>query len=224
VNTYANTFGKPSHGSKTDSGKPPASLRVDTDNPLFGQVLMTLHICDAKVSHGSAKFVASVLKYATEKTYVTLKQFAALRDIAERADSLLADDGANLIDAHLPIFRILDELPGGFLTFKNGYRFRLLSDMSSTPGQIGVSVLNPQTHDRDFIGRIYRSGLVKLHKVADSFAVFPTWISKATKADILDIGTATKHCMVCNASLTNPESVLKGIGPICAKKVKIWNV
>jgi hypothetical protein len=31
-------------------------------------------------------------------------------------------------------------------------------------------------------------------------------------------GHLTGHCCICNRELTNPESVARGIGPICADK------
>jgi len=39
---------------------------------------------------------------------------------------------------------------------------------------------------------------------------------KSEETDMFDWG-ASAHCAVCGRELTNPESVLRGIGPICAK-------
>ena len=42
---------------------------------------------------------------------------------------------------------------------------------------------------------------------------------RLTLAECQEIGRAIGRCIVCGAKLTDPESVERGIGPICAKRV-----
>ena len=41
-----------------------------------------------------------------------------------------------------------------------------------------------------------------------------------TYAEASRWGIATSHCIVCHAKLTDPDSVARGIGPVCAKNFK----
>lgn len=74
----------------------------------------------------------------------------------------------------------------------------------SKAGNLYALLLDPTTGDFE-----YARGAIRNLSAAD----------RLTSDEAALLGQALGMCIVCGATLTDPESVARGIGPVCAKKV-----
>jgi uncharacterized Zn finger protein (UPF0148 family) len=95
----------------------------------------------------------------------------------------------------------------------SGFRFSPASANSANAGAIYA-----KAHDGTYLGKVAGG---KFFKSRDCSAEDEQDVLRVVNdpfAAAVEFGKMTGHCCVCNRLLTDPESVNRGIGPICAER------
>lgn len=83
---------------------------------------------------------------------------------------------------------------------------------SKNPGALYV------TEDGQYLGKVMGGRFFKVRECGDEQEKQVVSLINDPVAAAEAYGHMTGHCCICNRELTNPESVARGIGPICADK------
>lgn len=92
-------------------------------------------------------------------------------------------------------------------------RFTLAKDDSRNPGHLYVKVRG------EYAGKISEDGVFSVcaHVPVEDRA-FIEAVARDPLAAAIEHGHKTGNCAICAKALTDPESVQRGIGPICARR------
>lgn len=94
-----------------------------------------------------------------------------------------------------------------------GFRFSPASARSANAGAIYA-----KAHDGTYLGKVMNGKFLKSRDCdADDEAGVLRVVNDPFAAAV-EHGRLTGHCCVCNRLLTDPDSVARGIGPICAER------
>lgn len=169
-------------------------------------------------------FAASLNNYLWSRGSLTPNQVAAVRNLIEEdakykeaADALAA--AAPAVEPGQPLMVAFDNAKASGLRrirMRLGeFVFKLAPEGGANPGAICVAS---------------RTGDTYLGKIMDGKLIGASSLSKEVEAEILRVianpkeeatayGFRTGECSICGIKLTNPESIERGIGPICAERV-----
>lgn len=166
----------------------------------------------------SFHFAVSLAGQVYAKGMLSERQIAAARNcIAKAADA--ANRVANAPEAELPL------LEQAFATAKGnglqrpkmtivGFRFSPAGETSANPGAIYAK-------DRDsgtYLGKFAAGRFVRSRDCDDMTQAKLISIAKDPLAHAVAHGKLTGNCAICSRKLSDPESVERGIGPICAQQ------
>ena len=166
-------------------------------------------------------FAASLLGSLDKYGSLTDKQVAAARKCVTRRDESRESAQARADNApEIDISRVDD----AFATAKGnglkwpklrlaGFVFSLAGDNSRNPGAIYT-----KSSDSIYLGKIVGGKFVASRDCDEDTTQEVLRAAQDPEAAAMAYGTMTGSCSCCGRELTNPESVGRGIGPICASK------
>lgn len=169
----------------------------------------------------SDRFAKSLSDSLQKWGSLTDGQLAAIRKNIERAESAKErEKDAPSVDMDGLMEGFNNALESGLkapVLVVDNYRFSMAKANSRNAGHIYVTDDNPNWDDRAYFGKVSPEGKLLVSRNA----------SDENIADILDIsqnlleraiahGKMTGRCAMCSRELTDPKSVERGIGPICA--------
>lgn len=154
-------------------------------------------------------FARSLDIYYTRNGFLSTPQIqAVLKSLQPRTN--VAGEGFNLLARS---FRHARDVGLKFPKLHVGpFRFSLAGDDSKNPGSIYIKA------NGEYAGKISPTGdFSPFNATADTVAKL-TEIARDPLAHAVAHGHATGHCAICSRKLSDPESVTRGIGPVCAKR------
>ncbi len=160
---------------------------------------------------GSA-FASSLLRYLEQNGCLSHGQLAAVENNLRRATPAnVAGEGFALLR------RAFEHARGSGLKYPKVHvgalRFSIAQDDSRNPGYIYVNVHG------EYAGKISPGGEFSPARETTAEQIERiTTVSRDPFAAAIAHGHATGNCAICSRPLSDPESVTRGIGPICAKK------
>lgn len=154
---------------------------------------------------------------ATEKQINFLKSLAAERGKAEEIDQIFATKvvtksyASKLIDdmKKLPKIKSPDQVvePGFYLYEDTVFKVRWNKLNTNMYAVMLSELANPYGETK--AKWVYAEGMMAKLKAS----------MKLTVEQAAALGHQHGYCMICGIELTNPESVARGIGPVCIKKI-----
>lgn len=94
------------------------------------------------------------------------------------------------------------------------FKFTMAGDESANPGAIYAK-------DRTqgvYLGKFTRAKFLKARECTADQQALLMEIAKDPLRAAIDHGRMTGECALCSRTLSDPESIERGIGPVCAKK------
>lgn len=93
-----------------------------------------------------------------------------------------------------------------------GLMFTLAKDNSRNPGHLYIK-------DRgEYVGKVSPAGQFQPYNCPSDTHATIVQVSRDPLAAAVRHGHMTGNCAVCSKALSDPESVTRGIGPVCAKR------
>ena len=92
-----------------------------------------------------------------------------------------------------------------------GYKFTLAPNTGKNPDCVYVAF------NGDYLGKITPTGALFGYKLPQKHIDSIQAIAKDPLAEVLAYGKKSGRCGCCNRTLTNPQSIERGIGPICGE-------
>lgn len=188
--------------------------------------------------NGSNEFMNSLKAQHKRKGRLTNRQIAcALNDMLRNAPQSIETDeiereslSPTVVESDLldGIYTIVLDETGIYRTIKiTTLDAEQAATYNQPKGTQIASYLSGLNNESDYTGFAFVQGrsanLFKRFKSDTVLASALFALLKADKQGRIDMGTAyaleSGRCWVCNRLLTTPESIIKGIGPVCAKKV-----
>jgi hypothetical protein len=157
-------------------------------------------------------FASSLLANLDQYGSLTARQLACVQQSIDRAAPMsVAGEGFSLL------LRAFAHARNAGLKYPKVHvgslRFTLAQDTSKNPGYIYVRA------DEEYAGKISPAGdFSPAHTTTQAQIQRITDVSRDPFAAAIAHGHATGNCAICSRSLSDPQSVIRGIGPVCAKK------
>lgn len=157
-------------------------------------------------------FAASLLRYLTVNGCLSPGQLAAVdNSLARTAPANVAGEGFSLLR------RAFEHARASGLKYPKVHvgslRFSLAQDDSKNPGYIYVRA------NGEYAGKISPAGEFSAARETTAEQIDRiTTVSRDPLAAAIAHGHATGNCAICSKHLSDPDSVTRGIGPVCAKK------
>lgn len=170
-------------------------------------------------------FADSLKEQFLRKGCLTDGQMAAIRkciardierEAAKRAERAQAIANAPEVDGSA-LEEAFRHAQGTCLKFPSlyfsGFRFSPAGANSANAGAIYA-----KAHDGTYLGKVMNGKFIKSRDCdAEDEALIARVVNDPFNAAV-EHGRMTGHCCVCNRLLTDPDSVARGIGPICAER------
>lgn len=164
----------------------------------------------------------SILSYApTARQYGFLRALIAEKQLDDAANALVEEARADAVAGTLTreraseIISLLSKLP----------------KKSEAAAESGVYVIDGEYHVRVYLGQQSGKMLAKRIVIGPDNEVSYDYVGAASSVfrsaysverlsleEVGRLGIATGQCLVCGRRLDDPESVDRGIGPVCAEK------
>lgn len=159
-------------------------------------------------------FARSVYDYGSRKGYLSPGQTAAVLNSIERArQRAAAEANAPAIDT-TRLEAVFQRALGNGLkkpALQVGeFRFNLAPSTGANPGAIYVK------QDGAYLGKMLRGQFIA--RATGEVVTRVLTIAGDPEGEAIKHGKLTGRCAVCARPLSDPESVERGIGPICAQK------
>lgn len=157
-------------------------------------------------------FATSLLRYLENNGTLTPGQLGAVeKNLTRGAPANVAGEGFTLLR------RAFGHARQSGLKYPKVHvgslRFRIAQEDSRNPGYIYVSVHGV------YAGKISPAGEFSSEPDTTAQQIeHITTVSRDPLAAAIAHGHATGNCAICSRALSDPDSVTRGIGPVCAKK------
>lgn len=92
------------------------------------------------------------------------------------------------------------------------FTFSLASESSRNPGYIYIKISG------EYRGKISPSGAFSPRDCSSENLAAINEVARDPLAAAVEHGRLTGNCAICGRALTDPESVARGIGPVCAER------
>jgi hypothetical protein len=96
----------------------------------------------------------------------------------------------------------------------DAFKFKPAPDTGKYPGAVYVTDANTS----EYLGRIHEGKFIKTRSATPEIEQRILEAAASPQEAAVKYGKMTERCSVCGHKLDNPESVERGIGPVCAEK------
>ena len=97
-----------------------------------------------------------------------------------------------------------------------GLKFKPAPSTGNNPGAIYVTVRTKDEHDGEYLGKVMGGKFLKMRQCTPEQEARVVELVNDPKKAAEAYGMRTGECCICARTLTNKESIDRGIGPICA--------
>jgi hypothetical protein len=97
-----------------------------------------------------------------------------------------------------------------------GLKFKPAPSTGNNPGAIYVTVRTKDEHDGEYLGKVMGGKFLKMRQCTPEQEARVVELVNDPKKAAEAYGLRTGECCICTRTLTNKDSIERGIGPICA--------
>lgn len=163
-------------------------------------------------------FAASLLEAVGKYGYLTENQMAAARRSIEKLAAAKAASTARIAEAKAVDMRPIEAAfaKAGKLLKKPTLRVAELTISHAKPGSANAGAL--YVRGADYLGKIMNGKFIGSRECTPELEAKVLEVAADPLGAAVAYGRLTGRCACCGRTLSDPESVARGIGPICADK------